>query len=290
MSHPELGGELAPDEQMTFEQDVRELKEAGDRVGVHGLESRVKFGLDPAAMMVVRDSASLSEAIAKSFGTTTEQVWPFIKDLHAQGPWAVAGRLSSSDDAIAKTYLVLAVACHEAGREGYSPAQYMADRKNVMDELGLFSLDQFDARKEELRGRVKNLESVSRTIDGVEVAVPVAEGDVALPLAMDGYRGCVSKAGDAYFAQTVKIPDALLEEEGLVRGFGEKFNPATGGFDRVDASTPGARVVWVAAADSGKQLADMTPTIKRIAPGFVLAYGNKELAVDLVARSIARQN
>jgi hypothetical protein len=54
MSHPELGGELAPDEQMTFEQDVRELKEAGDRVGVKGLESRVKFGLDPAAMMVVR--------------------------------------------------------------------------------------------------------------------------------------------------------------------------------------------------------------------------------------------
>jgi len=71
MSHPELGSELSPDAQMTFDQDVRELKAAGDSVGIHGLESRVKFGLDPAAMMIVRDSASLSEAIAKSFGTST---------------------------------------------------------------------------------------------------------------------------------------------------------------------------------------------------------------------------
>jgi len=215
-------------------------------------------------------------------------VWPFIKDLHAKGPWAVAGRLSSSDDAVAKTYLVLAAACHEAGREGYSASQYMVDRKKVMEELGSFSLEQFDARKEELRGRVKNLESVTRTIGGVEVAVPVAEGDVALPLSMDGHRGCVSKAGDAYFAQTTEISDALLESEGLVRGFAERFNPTTGGFDREDASTPGARVVWVSSEDSKKQLSDMTPAVKRIAPGFVLAYGNKDLAVDLVARATSR--
>jgi len=186
-------------------------------------------------------------------------VWPFIKDLHAKGPWAVAGRLSSSDDAVAKTYLVLAAACHEAGREGYSASQYMVDRKKVMEELGSFSLEQFDARKEELRGRVKNLESVTRTIGGVEVAVPVAEGDVALPLSMDGHRG-----------------------------FAERFNPTTGGFDREDASTPGARVVWVSSEDSKKQLSDMTPAVKRIAPGFVLAYGNKDLAVDLVARATSR--
>ncbi len=287
MFNPEVGGELSPDDQMVFEQDARELKEAGDRLGVHALESRVKFGLDPAAMMVNRDSAPLAGSIARVFGTSVEDVWPLIKDLHKRGPWAAADRLSSGTDNAAKTYLVLAAACHEAGREGYAPAQYMEDRQRVMAELGAFGMERFDACKENLRGRVKNLELVSCAVSGIKTTVPVAEGDVALPLAMDGYHGCVSKAGDSYFAQTAEILDGLLEAQGLTRGFAETFNPATGTFERVDAATPGARVVWVDSGEAGKPLADMRPAVKRIASGYVLTYGNKELAVELIARILA---
>ncbi|NBS41942.1 hypothetical protein EBS80_04790 [bacterium] len=180
----------------------------------------------------------------------------------------------------------MVAACHEAGREGYSPAQYMTDRANVMDELGSFSLEKFDERKRELRERVKHLELVRHSVDGIEVTVPVAEGDVALPLAMDGYRGCVSKAGDSYFAQTTDIPDALLESNGLAKGFGEKFDPVTGGFSRVHPTEPGARAVWVADTEVEKPISDMVPVAKRIAPGYVLTYGDKDRAVALVARAI----
>jgi hypothetical protein len=287
MAHPETGGALPPDQQMVFDADVGELREAGEKYGVGGLEGRVKYGLDPAAMMVNRETKPLAEGLAKSFGTSAEKVWPFIKALHEQGPWRAADRLSASDDPEAKTYLVLAAACHEAGREGYTPEQYMQNRAQVVADLGSFSLDQLEARKQDLRGRVKNLELVRHAVGGREVTVPVAEGDVALPLAMDGYRGCVSKAGDAYFAQTAEIPDTLLEAEELVPGFGEKFNPSTGTFERVEASTPGARLVWVAAAEAGKPIPDMQPAVKRIAPGYVLTYGNKDLAVDLVAKATA---
>ncbi len=282
---------LTPEEQLTFNQDVADLKAAEESHGMQGkLEGRVKFGLDPAGMMVVRDTAPLSAKIAESLGTDTEKVWPLIKQLHEQGPWNSADRLKAADDGEIRAYIVLAEACHESGWPGYTPAKYLEDRKRVIDQLSSFSVDEFATRKTDLENRVENFEDLSRTVDGKEVKLAAATNDAALPLSVRGFKGCVIRDGEKRFAQTSNIADKLLEDAGLVPGFAEKFNPEKQGFDRVPMDqAAGGRVVWVDKTQIGKPLEEMEPAAKRIAPGYLLTYGNETLAVDLVAKSIAEK-
>jgi hypothetical protein len=275
--------ELDPSEQMTFDNDTRDLKKAGEQHGMNGLDGRVKFGLDPAGMMAVRVTAPLVEKVAQSQGTTSEEVWDLIAKLHKEGPWASAGQLSEASDPHIRTYLVLAAACRESGYPGYKPKDYLADRKRVVEELGSFTASDFDARKDELTQKV-TIEKVA-----AEGKVPVAEGDVALPLAVQGYRGCVSKAGEMRFAQTTHIDDSLLEQAGLVKGFVEVYNAEKGGFDRIPYSADAkGRTVWVKAEEVNKDVANMEPAAKRIAPGYVLTYTNEDLAVELVSKAIEK--
>lgn len=275
-------GLLNPEEQMVFDRDVAQLKAAGEEHGFKGFEARTQFGLDPAAMMTIDGTRADAEAVIEKLGTTPEAVWPFIKELHTSGPWAHAAELSAATDPAIRSYIVLASACEESGWPGYKPDEYMRkDRPRVINELSSFTADEFDARRNKLTKRAK----IDRVVDGV----PVAEGDVALPLSIQGYKGCVAKAGEMRFAQSTDIPDALLEKHGLVKGFAEVF-AGPGKFERVAMDSPEAakgRVIWVDAGEQGKPLADMAPAVKRIAPGFVLAYTNEQLAVDLVKDAIA---
>ncbi len=275
--------QIDPQEQMTIENDTNDLKKIAEEQGLAGLEGRVKFGLDPAGMMAVRDTLPLVEKIAKEEGTSVENIWPLIAKLHKEGPWESAGQLKSSSDAQTRVYLVLAASCHESGYPGYDPKGYIEDRKRIMNELGSYSLENFDACKEELTKRV--------TIDKLEAngTVPVAEGDVALPLSVQGYKGCVSKGGEMRFAQTTKIDDSLLEQAGLIKGFAEVYNPEKDGFERVPFSNQNSekgRTVWVKIDEANKDINDMEPSAKRIAPGFVLTYKDEALAVELVSKAI----
>lgn len=272
---------LNPEEQMIFDRDVAQLKAAGEAHGFKGFEARTQFGLDPAAMLTIDSAKADAEAVAEKLGTTPEAVWAVVKELHTSGPWAKSDQLSAAADPAVRAYLVLAAACHESGWPGFKPDEYMQDRERVIADLKGFDAGQFDAKRQEIVDRVK----IDHVVDGV---VPVAEGDVALPLAIQGYKGCVAKAGEMRFAQTTNIPDQLLEQHGLVKGFAEVF-AGPGNFQRVALDSPEAakgRVIWVEAAEQSKPLADMAPAAKRIAPGYVLAYGNEKLAVDLVKDAI----
>jgi len=282
---------LTPEQQQVFDQDVADLKAAEESHGMKGkLEGRVKFGLDPAGMMVVRDTAPLANKVAEALGTDPEKVWPLIKELHEKGPWELSERLKSASDAEIRTYLVLANACHESGWPGYKPAAYLEDRKRVIEELGSFTADKFDERKKRLEDGVEGFEDLTRTVDGKEVKIAAATNDAALPLSVRGFKGCVARAGEMRFAQTSEIPDKSLEAAGLVQGFAEKFNPEKQGFDRVPMDqAAGGRVVWVDKSQAGKPIAEMEPSAKRIAPGYVLTYGNEALAIDLVAKSVAEK-
>jgi hypothetical protein len=236
-------------------------------------------------MMAVRDTAPLAEQVAQSLGTTTNEVWDLIVKLHKEGPWESADQLSNASDQKIRTYLVLAAACRESGYPGYKPKDYLADRKRVVKELSSFTASDFDARKDGLTKKV-TIEKV--VADG---KVPVAEGDVALPLAVQGYRGCVSKAGEMRFAQTTKIDDSLLEQAGLVKGFIEVYNAEKGGFDRIPYSADAkGRTVWVKVEEVGKDILNMEPVAKRIAPGYVLTYTNEDLAVELVSKAIEKKS
>ncbi|MBI5230038.1 MAG: hypothetical protein HY981_01935 [Candidatus Magasanikbacteria bacterium] len=275
--------ELNPQEQMVFANDVQDLKNAGNARGLGGLDGRVKFGLDPAGMMAVRDTAPLAEAVAISQGTNSEAVWPLIAQLHTEGPWKSADQLKDAKDPNVRTYLVLAAACRESGYPGYVPKEYLVDRGRVISELSSFAPEQFDARKNELIQGATIAKVVS---DG---KVPVAEGDVALPLAVQGYHGCVSRDGAMRFAQTTRIEDALLEQAGLVKGFAEVYNPEKDDFDRIPVSDPNSaqgRMVWVKSGEAVKAVGDMVPSAKRIAPGYVLTYTDEELAIQLVSKAI----
>lgn len=279
---------LSAEEQSVFDHDLRDLTAAEEQYDLHGkLTGRLKYGLDPASMMVIRDLAPLARQIIAACGTTEERVWPYIARLHQHGPWAEAERLSAGEDPEVKVYLILIAATHESTeRSGYTPREYLDDRKRVMETLRTFTLDQFKTRKEEVEERVTGFEDRSVEMHGKQIRVAVATNDAALALAVRGFKGCVIRDGEMTFAQTEDIPDQLLEERGFVRGFGERFNPSLSAFERVSPDTKGARVVWVAQADADKPMADMTPMAKRIAPGYLLTYGREDLALDLVQRSI----
>lgn len=173
-----------------------------------------------------------------------------------------------------------------------TPAEYLADRRRVFDELQAFRPDQLPARIQNLFDRAKDTEVRTRTVDGKEIKVLLASGDPALPAAMKGLHGVVAKGGDMRFAQTAVIDDRLLENAGLQKGFAEVFDVATQGFKRValDTAPKGARVIWVKAEEAGKPIDAMTPVAKRIGTGFVLTYKNEDLAVDLIAAVEAEQN
>lgn len=275
--------ELDPEQQMMFDKDIRDLKIIAEEHQIKGLEGRVKFGLDPAAMLAVRDLAPLSAQIAKMEGTAIAEVWPLIKKLHEEGPWESADQLKAAKDGQIRTYLILAAACKEKAYPGYDPKSYLEDRGRIIKELTSFTPDQFATRKAELISRAI-IEKVE-----AEGEVPVAEGDVALPLSVQGYRGCVAKAGEMRFAQTTNIADQSLEESGLKKGFAEVYNPEKQGFERISLDDPRAakgRVVWVDSTQHEKNIAAMEPIAKRIAPGYVLTYKNEDLAVELVSKAI----
>lgn len=291
MEAPAAERPLTPEEQAVYESDLKDLKSAEEAHGMRGkLEGRVKFGLDPAGMMVVGETAPLTKKIIEALGADAEKVWPLIKELHEKGPWEMADRLKNATDAEIRAYIVMAEACHESGWPGYKPAEYLKDRARVVDSLGAFSPDQFDARKKKLEDKVEGFEDLTRTVDGKEAKIAAATNDAALPLSVRGFKGCIIRAGEMRFAQTSDIPDKMLEGAGLIPGFAEKFNPEKQGFDRVPMEqAAGGRVVWIDKSQAGKPLADMEPSAKRIAPGYVLTYGNEALAIDLVAKSVAEK-
>jgi hypothetical protein len=284
MGTESIEGELNPEEQMVFNKDVADLTEVAEQRGISGLDGRVMYGLDPAGMMAVRDTAPLVKKIAIEQGTSFEEVWPLIIKLHKEGPWGLADKLKEAIEPQIRVYLVLATACHEStDRSGYTSKTYLEDRRRVISELQSFSPEKFESYNGELSSRV-NIEKVMA--NGL---VPVATGDVALLLSVQGYRGCVSKGGEMRFAQTTNIDDVLLEQAGLVKGFAEVYNPAKDDFDRIPFSDPNSaegRTVWVSANEASKDVSEMEPVVKRIAPGYVLCYKNEELAVNLVAESI----
>lgn len=273
--------ELNPQEQMVYIHDQEQLRKAGEEHGITGFEGRLQWGLDPAAMMSIDGPKPHAEAIAKMLGTDVEKVWPLIHELHTSGTWNVADRLTSATDPEIQVYIVLAAACKE-GRYA-DPQSYLRDRERVVSDLKGFTPDNLEDRKKQLLDRVTIDEVVTKNVGGHEVKVPVATGDVALPLSMQGYKGCVSVQAGDFFGQTTNIPDSLLEARGFVQGFGEKWNGQA--VERVAVGTPGARTVWVEAGEAGKPLAEMNPGVKRIFPGYVLTYKNKDLAVDLVAEA-----
>jgi hypothetical protein len=269
--------------------DVHTLQEAEVRLGMEGkLVGRVKHGLDAAAMMVLPDVKPHAEHVAAELNADVAKLWEFVKALHTIGPWTVADRLADKTDAVAQAYLVLSSSCQEAGHSGLSALQYETEKARIMAELAAFQADDLEARRATIQDRigeisrfkVRNKKKSIRT-----VSVPVASGDPALPLAMDGEFGCVSQYGEEFAAQAQSISDNLLRDRELRPGFCEEYDAKTGEYKRVALNTPGARTVWVdqnARWDVNK----LTPRAKRITDGFVWTYKDRDLALKLAGDAI----
>jgi hypothetical protein len=228
--------------------------------------------------------------VARELGADPRDVEWFAVDVHKNGPWSVASRLANKKDAAAQAYLVLAAACHDAGRTGFAPSEYAADRERIIAELAGFEAGDLEKRLESIRGRiigevsglkVKSKQSVRA------VRVSVASGEPALPLAMRGEFGCVSESNGEYAAQAAAIFDSSLMRRGLRKGYGEVLDSATGKYRRVAADTPGSQAVWVDAKDGYHgDLNKYRPAAKQISKGCVWTYGDRNLAASLAADSI----
>jgi hypothetical protein len=289
MSHEENkeAVSLSADQQRTFDADVANLQKVGEEAGVAHLEGRVKFGLDPAAMMLMPETAPLTAEMSEKLGVDQETVLNLIKELHKRGPWDFAERLKDGSEPEIKAYIAMASMCHEKGWPGYKPNEYLEDRARVISDLAAFDPAKLDKYRKDMADRIKGFEDKTEVIDGKEIKIAAVDSDAALSLAMDGYKGCVVRGGEMRFVQTTNIPDAILESSGLVKGFGEVYDPAIDNFKRVSADTEGARIIWVDGSDASKPIDEMTPRVKRIAPGFVLAYKDEALAMDIVKKAVA---
>lgn len=286
ISHDSKINKLTPEEQEQYERDEADLQAEDPR-----LVSRLKFGIDPAAMMVLRDIKPISARIAEMCGTTLDKVWPLIRELHDEGPWNKSDQLKTGLASEIQTYIVLAEACHETEDQkvGMTPREYLEDRIRVIQHLLSFTPTQVQGRKHALMDRIQDKRSfITIEVHGKNITVPCGEGDPALAFAMEGYKGCVTKGGPMYFAQTSYIPDEVLDSMGLMPGFGEVFDPKTGEQQRfsLTESPEHARIVWVRKGDT----VHLVPIAKRISEGYILTYEDKELAAKLVALSWQKGN
>lgn len=292
---------LTVEQEQLIAADTEQLKAYAETHGLRQLEARIQHGLDPSGMLAVGETRALATRIAKEVGTSIVQAEAFISALHTQGPWQNVEKLKDGGTTPeAKWYLHLASACVEKnGKGGLLDKQgYLQDRARVVAELTGYAEAKPSVRegqfKERLQERVYNLPGFQvEEMDGVKV--PIAEGYPFIGMAAQGYEAGVSRTGpedDAktmYFAATAAFHEPTLETIGMVPIFAEVYDAATQSMERVAADSEEAkrgRLVYGSSDQISQALKEREGALKRISPGYYLAYGDKNLAVRLVAAEI----
>ena len=274
---------LTEEQKAEYKADAEALKQAP----TPGLESRLQWGLDPAAMMEVPGVKNLVENILETLAPGEESTarWQRVRalteDLHKNGPWNHAEDLKAATKPEIKAYLLLAAACGQRKLSG--PLEYLMDKVRVQTELSTFVPEAFAQRISKFEKELQVIE-MNVQVNDRSIKVPLAQGDPALALAMRGYHGCVVKGGDLYFVQATEITDDVLHQEGLEPGYGETFDAKVGTQVRVPLDTKGCRIVWVKQEELSKSIEEQIPAIKRIGKGYVLTYGNQHLALQIAGR------
>jgi hypothetical protein len=303
MSHEHDGSQelkLSEEEQQQLDADIAALKAYGEAHQLRQLEGRTKHGLDPSGMLAVPESRALAARIAEKLGTTIDGVEGFITALHTQGPWKNIEKLKNGGTTPeAKFYLSLGGICVEKETtEGMTSKEYLADRSRVMLELGVLGGE--DRQKAEaltaknLKERIYEMED-KEIIDVDGVKIPAAKGYPFIGMAAEGYQGGISKTGDdadektVYFAATENIRPESVESIGLVPAYAEVFNPEKQIVERfaIDSEQgKTGRVVFAKPDEAQKPLEERAGTLKRISPGYYLAYHDKQLAAKLLATEL----
>ncbi|MBP9864568.1 hypothetical protein KBC54_03925 [Patescibacteria group bacterium] len=292
--------ELSPEQKIQFDADVAALKAYGEAHKLYQLEGRVNHGLDPSGMLAVPETRALAESIATRLGTTVEAVEGFISELHTQGPWKNAEKLKNGGNSPeSRFYLSLAGVCEEKpDANGMTPTDYLNDRSRVVSELNVLGGN--DAAKAEelfknhLESRVYRMKD-KKVLDVDGVKVPIAQGDIFIGLAAEGYTGGISKTGEdsnpktMYFIGTESFSPETIQSIGMVPAFAELYNPDTQSMDRVEVDSEDAkrgRLVYTKADQLEQPLKERVGELKRINAGYYLAFHNEDLAVKLLATEL----
>ncbi|MEI7512529.1 MAG: hypothetical protein WCK01_03660 [Candidatus Uhrbacteria bacterium] len=292
---------LTTEQEQLITSDTEQLMAYAAAHGLRQLEGRIQHGLDPSGMLAVGETRALAARIAETVGTTIDEAEAFISALHTQGPWQNVEKLKDGGTTPeAKWYLHLASACMEKNDDSelLDKQGYLLDRARVVAELTQYTETESSAREElfneRLQERVYSIPGFQvEEVDGVKV--PVAEGYPFIGMAAQGYEAGVSRTGpdgDAktlYFSATAAFHESTLEAVGVVPVFAELYNPTTQSMERVAADSEEAkqgRLVYGSSNQLDQDLRERQGALKRISPGYYLAYGDKNLAVRLVAEEL----
>jgi hypothetical protein len=291
---------LSAEEQARLDADTQSLKEYGEAHGLRQLEGRMAHGLDPSGMLAIPESRALASKVAEKLGTSLEQAEQFITELHTQGPWKKIDQLKNGGTTPeARFYLHLSASCLEKPEdESYSSAEYLADRKRVMEELAIYAGEDQSATDElyaeRLEDRVYGMKDKEVTeVDGQHIVI--SQGDPFIGMAAEGYAGGIAKTGKdgdpgtLYFVASEKIDEETVKKLSLSPAFAEVYDPAAQTMKRVEMGTEESkkgRVVYATPDQLSLPIQDRMGALKRIGAGYMLAYGNKDLAKKLLATEL----
>jgi len=225
--------------------------------GLRGLEGRMQNGLDPAAMLAVKEVRTKVEEIANLLGGDVNKLDELTKELHVGGVWKNAERLSKAEDPEAVAWLVLASETQErnAAEELLDDDGYLQDVARITAELAELSQD-LDEVKERAKAEVERRSGMYEKIDGVAYS---EKGYPYLDMAIAGEESGVWKDGELYFIGADTIDFDSLESEG---------------YEKIVKEDRGREATFF--------VKDGVDAVKQLYPGFgIVLNGDRNLAFEL---------
>jgi hypothetical protein len=236
-------------------------KQELESYGLKGLEGRMQHGLDPAAMLAVKETRSVAEQIADKTGADLENLDELTKELHVGGVWKHAPDLGAAEKPEAVMWLALAQECVERNdaAELLNDDGFIEDLNRVVTGLKAFEADP-ELMKSVAEAKVAAAAEKFDKIDGVAYA----EGEYPfLDMAVAGETAGVWKDGELYFVAADQLDFDSLAGDGLASEVKE---------DRGREAT-----FWTK---------DGQDVVKQLYPGFgIVLNGDRDLALELARRS-----
>lgn len=135
--------------------------------GIPALEERVTRGLDPQAMLAVREVREIADKIFLNLGAESKKVEDFTEELHVGGIWRRAQDLKEAKLPEVQAWFLLSHACHEVNDHELTMEEYLADVDRIKAELNLALTHPETALKEAIAAHVDSAKGKVTMEDGV---------------------------------------------------------------------------------------------------------------------------
>lgn len=171
--------------------------------GIHGLSGRLQRGLDPMAMLVVRETQNALVPVCHGAGVDINRLRQLTEELHFGGIWKHAEQLATGQDPEIQAWMFLSHTTEEVNDHDLSTDELLADVDRILGEYRKAESRPVEALAEATAA----MRTAAHAAFSIEDGVAVAHGDHFIYMAMAGETAGVCTHGELLFvgADTLDI-------------------------------------------------------------------------------------